>query len=387
MSVIAAVFELAAILGMAEVCAGALLVRRFCRGRRRRPATFPPISVLKPLKGSEPMLEQALASFCGQDYPEFQVIFGAADADDEALAVARRVAARFPERDITFVTDPTARGTNLKVANLIAMWPAARHDLLVIADQDVHAPVGTLAQLSAALEDPRVGLVSALYTGVPGAPGLVGEFGASRITHDFLPATLIGRALGREDTLGATMALKREVLERAGGFEAIACELADDAVLGRRVAALGLKVGLAWTVVGTTVAERRIGQLFRHELRWARTIRSLAALGFAASALGYPLIFALGAVAASGAAVPSAVGLFCAVWAARVALARATERALGVPPVLPIWAFPLRDMFSLAVLLASYAGNRVEWRGAVLRAGRAGCGTCVPVPQRELPSR
>lgn len=387
MSVVALVCAAVAGLGAVEVLVGFLLVRRFVAAPRPIPRALPPVSILKPLKGSEPLLEEALTSFLEQDYPEFQVIFGAAKADDPALSVARRVAARFPGRDVTFVVGRTAEAANPKVANLLAMWPAARHDLIVIADQDVHAPSGTLAALAAALEDPRVGLVSTLYTGVAACSGPVGALGVSRITHDFLPATLLGRAFGRADTLGATMALRRAVLERAGGFATLRSELADDAVLGRRVQALGLEARLAATVVGTTVVERDFAALFRHELRWARTIRSLAPLGFAGSALGYPLAFGLLAVVCAAAASWS-LAFFAALWFGRIFVARAAERALGLGrDATPGWVFPLRDILSLTELLVSYAGNRVEWRGTVLSTGRPGHGTSLTVPQKGFPSR
>lgn len=377
---------LCALIGLAEVVAGALLVRRFSRQARSHSSSPPPLSVLKPLAGDEPLLEEALASLCRQDYPEFQIILGAADPADPALAVAQRIVARFPGRDIAVVAGGAPRTVNRKVGNLIAMLRVARHDVVVIADADVHAPPGYLDALAAALDQPRTGLVTTLYSGRPGAPGWPARLGASQITHGFLPDALIARALGREDALGATLAVSRAVLARAGGFEALAAEIADDAVLGRRVAALGLAVRLAATVPATTVPERTLRALFRHELRWARTVRTLAPAGFAASALRYPLPWALAALAASGVASWSA-GLFLLAWAGRAAAARGIDRVLGLAPVLPAWLIPFRDLFSCWVLLASYAGNRVEWRGLVLRAGRPGGGRLADVHERGSPGR
>ncbi|MGH7103083.1 MAG: bacteriohopanetetrol glucosamine biosynthesis glycosyltransferase HpnI [Acetobacteraceae bacterium] len=390
MSVLALVAGALAVVGIGEVLTGWFLVRRFARHGRKGPGRRPPISVLKPLAGAEPELEEALASLCRQDYPEFQVVLGAADPSDPALAIARRVAARFPLTDITIVSGgvsgASAPTANRKIGNLIAMLPAARHDLLVIADADVHAPQGYLEALAAALEAPSTGLATTLYWGRPGVAGWPARFGASQITHGFLPDALIGRALGREDALGATLALSRATLKRAGGLAPLAAELADDAVLGRRVASLGLAVRLAATVPATTVSERSFGALFRHELRWARTIRGLAPFGFAFSALRYPLAFALAAVALSGLALWSAA-LFFAAWAARAAAARGIDRTLGLAPVLPVWLIPLRDWFSLSVLLASFAGRRVEWRGLVLSPGRPGGGSLSHAPERGFSGR
>jgi ceramide glucosyltransferase len=385
MGVLAAIFGLIAVAGILDTLAGLLLVRRFVGRAPSMPRRRPPISVLKPLAGDEPLLEEALASFCRQDYPELQIVCGAADASDPGLAIVRRLAARFPEREITLVAGPGPSGANRKVANLITMLAAARHGIIVISDADVHAPPGYLDAIAAALEAPDTGLVTTLYTGRPGVPGWPARLGASGINHGFLPAALLGRALGRQDALGATLALPREVLARAGGLEPLIDELADDAVLGLRVAALGLKVRLAATVPATTVPERGLGALFRHELRWARTMRSLAPAGYAASALRYPIPWALAALAAS--ATSLSIALLVLAWAARAAAARGIDRALGLAPVLPAWLVPARDIFSLAVLLVSYTGERVEWRGAVLRAGRPGSGTSSRAPKRGCPGR
>jgi ceramide glucosyltransferase len=391
MGVLAAIFGLIAVAGILDTLTGLLLVRGFARQAPSPPRRRPPISVLKPLAGDEPLLEEALASLLRQDYPELQIVCGAADAADAGLAVARRLAARFPEREITLVAGPGAGhgaglgGANRKVANLISMLPAARHGTLVISDADVHAPPGYLDAIAAALESPDTGLVTTLYTGRPGVPGWPARLGASGITHGFLPAALLARRLGRQDALGATLALPRAVLARTGGLEGLIDELADDAVLGLRVAALGLKVRLAATVPATTVPERSFRALFRHELRWARTMRSLSPKGYAASALRYPIPWAFFAIAAS--AGPWSLGLFLLAWAARALAARGIDRALGLPSVLPAWLVPLRDIFSLGVLLVSYTGERVEWRGAVLRAGRPGSGTSSRAPKRGCPGR
>ena len=155
-------------LGLTE--AGAALVHRFRAQPRPVPHGLPGISVLKPLYGDEPLLEQALASACEQDYPRFQVVFGVQNPADAALAAVRRVQERFPACDIAVVVDDSAPGSNRKVANLTNMLPVARHDVLVIADSDVHADPDYLHRLAAALEQPGTGLATTLYVGRPAAP-------------------------------------------------------------------------------------------------------------------------------------------------------------------------------------------------------------------------
>lgn len=243
-----------ALIGLIQAAVGAVLVRRFMAAPQPDPGATPPVTLLKPLHGDEPMLESALASNCVLDYPGYQIVFGLARSDDPALAVVERLRARFPDRDIAVVIDPQRHGANGKIGNLINMLPAAKHDILVIADSDVHVAPGYLTRIVAALEAPGAVLATVLYTGLP-VPGAAAELGAAGISRGFLPSALLARAMGRQDCLGASMALHRTTLARAGGLEALADHLADDNLLGARVRALGLSVILARTVPATTVGE------------------------------------------------------------------------------------------------------------------------------------
>lgn len=360
---------LVAAAGLTQTVAGWAAVRRF-RVRRPSPsAESPAVTVLKPLHGDEPLLEEALASFCAQDYPRFQIVFGLQDPADPALHVLHRLRARFPDVDMTAVIDPTPHGANRKVANLINMLPFARHGMLVIADSDIHAAPDYLRHLVAALAEPGVGLVTTLYAGLPATGAVAAQLGAAHINHAFLPGALLARHLGREDCLGATMALRRETLDAIGGLEALAHDLADDAVLGRLVAAQGLSVRLAPTVPGTTVPETRLQELFQHELRWARTIQSLVPVQYALSAVQFPLFWAMLAAGFSGVAQWS-LALLGMAWATRALAATGVDRSLKLDAAMPIWLLPLRDALSVAVILASYAGDNVEWRGQILSASR-----------------
>jgi ceramide glucosyltransferase len=364
-------------IGLTQALVAARLVSRFARRSRVEPASRPPVTVLKPLHGDEPLLEQALATICRQDYPQWQVVFGVQDAADPAVTVVERLRARFPDCDIALVIDPTLHGENRKVGNLINMLPIARHGVLVIADSDVHVRPDYLDGLVSALAQPGVGLVTTLYAGLPVNRTFPGLLGATQITHGFLPGAVLARALGRQDCLGATMCLRRKDLARCGGLRGLVDHLADDAVLGHRIAALGLKVVLADTVPLTTVPEDRMQALFRHELRWARTIRALEPAGFAASVLQYPLAWALLAVVLAGGA-PWALGVSALAWIIRAMAARVIDRALapqwGQEPLAasafrcPVWLLPARDLLSVVVMLASYGGRRVEWRGYGLLA-------------------
>ncbi len=350
---------------LAQAVAGWWAVRRYSRIERNPQGPYPPITVLKPLHGDEPLLEEALASFCAQDYGTFQVIFGLQDPADPALHVIRRLRARFPAIDMDVVIDPTQHGVNRKVGNLINMYARAKHDVIVIADSDIHAAPDYLTQVVTALARPNTGLVTTLYAGVGASDTLAGRLGMSQINHCFLPGALMARLLGRQDCLGATMALTRQTLKSVGGLQALVHYLPDDAILGQLVAAKGLSVDLAMTLPATTVPEMRINHLFLHELRWARTIQSLAPIGFVLSSLQYPLFWAgLTAILAGG--HTWALALFAITWLVRAVVVLGIDSALSLSMAAPIWLLPLRDLLSVAIILASYGGNEVAWRGQVL---------------------
>ncbi|MEA2737658.1 MAG: ceramide glucosyltransferase [Acetobacteraceae bacterium] len=416
--------------GLAEVLIASRLVAAFARARpAATPFSRPPVTVLKPLHGDEPLLEEALATLCRQDYPEWQIVFGVQEEADTAIAVVRRLQADFPDLAIDLVIDPTLHGRNRKIGNLINMMPAARHDVVVIADADIHARPDYLDRLVAALQEPDVGLVTTLYAGLPAAgqhdagATLAARLGATQITHGFLPSALLARELGRQDCLGATMCLRRRDLDRVGGLRALVDHLADDNVLGRRILDLGSRVALADTVTLTTVPETSLRALFCHELRWARTIRALEPVGFAASVLQYPLAWALLTIVLAGGALWS-VGFFGIAWVLRAVAGLGVDGALAPlwtpdpripgPPSLdprsaarggmsaarggidvaalafscPVWLLPLRDVLSVAVLLASYGGRHVVWRGHGLHADTPPpaqhTATHRPLPRRPL---
>lgn len=398
---LATLAALLCLIGLAQAVTGAALVARFsaAAARAARRSARPAVTVLKPLHGDEPMLEPALASLCVQDYPDYQIVFGVQDRADQALAAVRHVQARFPATDIAVVCNPTSHGANSKVGNLINMLPAAKHDVLAIADSDLHVAPDYLGRLADALAAPGTGLVTTIYAGLPATGRLAARLAAMQITHIFLPGALLARATGRQDCLGATMLLRRDTLARIGGLQALADHLADDQVLGRRVRSLGLAVRLGHTVPATTVPETTITAVWRHELRWARTIRALVPGPFAASILQYPLFWALLAVPLSLGAVWSC-SLFLLAWAVRSGAALWVDRALK-PPLsaipddprtargrafaCPVWLFPLRELISVAVMLASYASRRVEWRGQVMTADTPG--RSRPVPPGPPPRR
>jgi ceramide glucosyltransferase len=355
--------------GIAQCAAGVRSVRRFARQPYRVPALRPKVTVLKPLHGVEPLLEQALETFFTQNYPDYQLVFGVQSPTDPAIGVVRSLRHRYPERDVALVIDTASHGCNQKISNLINMMASAKHDVLVLADSDVHAASDYLDRLIATLDLPGTGIATTLYSGLPARRGPVPALGASHISHTFLPGALMARALGRQDCLGATMAMRRATLDRIGGFRALADQLADDAMLGRLTQLQGLQVRLAPTVPATTVPELTLHELIQHEMRWARTIRSLAPLGHALSMIQFPIAWALAVMVVTGGAWWS-VSLFGAAWGARALAQAILTRSMGLPTLLPIALLPVRDVLSVSEVLASYRGGRVRWRGRDIPIGK-----------------
>jgi ceramide glucosyltransferase len=390
-TIVAEIAALIALGAIVECLLGLVAVKRFARragtGMGAPPAHRPPVTILKPLCGSEPLLDQALESCFAQAYPEFQIIFGVQNPADPALAVVERLRERFPDSDVHVVVDPAMHGPNRKVSNLINMLPFARHETLVISDSDLHLTPDYLERLVAKLENPGTGLVTSLYIGVPASgKGWAAALGATQISHLFLPGVLLSRAMGRQDCLGSTAMFRRETLERIGGFHTLVQLLAEDNVMGQRVRDLGLSIELADIVPAATVPEPSFGPLWQHEIRWTRTIRELAPVSLCASTLQFPLFWSALAVASTECA-PWSVAVFLASWAVRGICARGIDEALhsrvGRPAFpTPLWLLPLRDIVSVAEIAASFWVEEVTWRGH--RIGASGS-AAAPVATLVLP--
>jgi len=345
-------------------------VRRLQQPRSRRRVATAPVTVLKPLCGVDADLAANLRSFCTQDYPQFQVVFGVSDADDPAISVVRQLMAELPAADLALVIDGRRRGRNLKVANLQNMLPAARHDILVIADSDMRVERHYLAEMCAPLADPAVGIVTCLYRGVP-AGGVWSRLACLHVNHGFLPQAALADALGAgAGCFGASIGLRRETLDRIGGLGAIADDLADDHALGAAVRRLGLPIELSSLLVDNVIVEPSLDALFRHELRWARTIRLVAPLGFLGSIVTQPVVTAALALAL-GALPVAASAMLALALGCRAVSVRLIDRSLRLPAS-PLYLLPLRDVLSFAVFVASFFARRVEWRDRTFQVGPNG---------------
>jgi ceramide glucosyltransferase len=356
----------AAAAGCVYLIAAAILVRRFAQPVSSSRSTSPPsVTILKPLAGAEPGLFENLASFCRQNYHgPVQIIFGVAHQNDSAIAVVERLRSLSVAPELDLVIEGKQHGRNRKVSNLINMAPHIRHDVVVLADSDMRVDPDYLARVVAALEEPGVGAVTCLYYGVP-ATGIWSSLFALGINAYFLPSVVFGLALRLvQPCFGSTIALRRNALAAVGGLAAVADSIADDYALGRALRGRGYPLAIPTFAVAHTCASKSADELWRQELRWGRTIRSIDPWGYAGSALAHPLAWALIAMFTSGAAglLDTAVALAALSIACRIALLRQVERAFRLPRQ-PYWLVPLRDLFSFAVFVSSFLGTEVSWRG------------------------
>jgi ceramide glucosyltransferase len=355
-------------------------VRSYLRAPRPPLGFAPPVSILKPLRGSDPAQYHAFKSHCLQDYPgEVELIFGVADAFDPAVANVEQLRQEFPAVKIELVVCPEALGANRKVSSLIQMLPHARFEHIVINDSDIRVEHDYLARVMRYFSpvqenDKEVGMVTALYRPVPGRT-LGSRLEALGISTEFMAGVLTARYIekGVHFALGSTLAFPRSVLANIGGLETLVDYLADDFELGARISAAGFRVELADTVVENHISDYTFAEFFDHQLRWGRSTRSSRPWGYSGLSLTFGFFWALLAwLAADGARWSLSLLLIAA--ALRVAVALAV--ALPVLRDRYVWRdlilLPLRDVVAFALWVGSYTGSRIHWRGEdfVLEKGK-----------------
>jgi len=327
---------------------------------------FPPVSILKPIRGLDRETYENYASFCRQDYPEYEILFCVSDESDPAVEVIRKIIADFPEQAVRLLVGAQAVGASDKVNKLCRMAREARHDLLVVSDSDVRVDSGHLRAVVAPLRDAHVGGVTCLYRGLTDG-SMAANLEAIGNSADFAPGVLVawlmsGRSL--DFMLGATMAVRKERLAEIGGFEALADYFCDDYELGNRIAARGHHVQLSAQPVEIVYPRQTLGDAWRHQLRWNLSIRYSRPWGHAG------LVFTHGLPWAVLGAILAPATLLGWIYIAGYFLLRSemalTVGARGMKDPLArekIWMLPLRDAFAFLVWVVSFFQQRIYWRG------------------------
>ncbi|HVJ05146.1 MAG TPA: bacteriohopanetetrol glucosamine biosynthesis glycosyltransferase HpnI [Candidatus Saccharimonadales bacterium] len=334
--------------------------------RARTTGTFtPPVSILKPLRGTDRQMYESFRSHCLQDYPQYEIIFGVNDASDEAVAEVERLQREFPMHDIRLIVCSEVRGSNRKVSNLSQMMLEAKFEHIVVNDSDIRVGTDYLRRIAAPMEDERVGLVTALYRAEAGR-SVASRMEAVTIATDFAGGVLCAMELegGLHFGLGSTLAFTRSAAEAIGGLSALLDYLADDHELGRMISDAGYKVALSEVVVETFLPEYSFSAMFEHQLRWARTVRDLRKFGYIGVLLTFGLPWAIASALFAGWAGWSLVLL------AAVAIARFASGYLLCGPILndrqtlqDLWLIPARDVVGVAIWFASFGGDTIVWRG------------------------
>ena len=373
MHFILTIVQIAAVLGIVSSSLYYLLclwsASTFLRERKRTDVApilpLLPISILKPLKGTDPEIYESFRSYCLQDYPEYEVIFGVSDPKDAAIESVKALQREFPDRRIQLLVSPKILGANVKVSNLAQMMTEARYQHLIVSDSDIRVAPDYLRRVTAPLADSRVGMVTCLYRGVSAAT-LGSRLEALGISTDFCAGVLAARQLegGIHFGLGSTLAFRRAELEKIGSFNSILDYLADDYELGKRIADLGFSVSLSDVVVETYLPAYSLRDFFAHQLRWARGVRDARAGGYFGLAFTFGILWALLAVAASGGALWS-WGTLASTLFLRFVLALVMGwKVLRDPQVFRYaWMIPLRDLVAVVVWIVSLGGHTVTWRG------------------------
>lgn len=379
------IFFLLSALGLLALLVQHAALRRHLRGAGTAPAApdaeLPAISILKPLCGVDDGLEENLASFAALAYPRYEVLLGVRSARDPAFAVARAAARRWPDR-MRLVLQRHEPGRNPKVNQLVGLARAALHPLLVVSDSNVRVGPDYLAGIAAAMRDPSVGLVTHPVCGA-GERGLGSVFENLHLAGSVAPAIVAcHRLFHREIVVGKSMAMWRADVVRLGGFDAVKDVLAEDQILGGWIRRrLGKRIVVAATPVVNVNEDRPVREFWSRYARWSVLQRKLVGgPAYSAQLMLNPVLLALAGLSASPDG--SALAVFCAVCAAKIAVDGASARALR-PAGFPLWHLllvPAKDLLFGAALLQGFLTDEVDWRGHRLRVLR---GTYLAAPAEE----
>jgi ceramide glucosyltransferase len=348
---------------------------RFFRSRNSTPSGFtPPVSILKPVRGLDRDAYENFASFCRQDYPDFEILFCVTDKEDPAVPVIEKIIADFPQRSIRLLIGADALGASDKVNKLCRLVREARHETIVISDSDVRVDAGYLRAVvapfegapfqGAPFEDSKVGAVTCLYRGLTDG-SLAADLEAFGNSTDFAPGVLTAWLLGDVNfLLGATMATTKKHLAEIGGFESLVDYFSDDYELGNRIAARGHRVELSPFPVSIVYPAQTIGDAFRHQLRWNLSIRYSRPWGHLGMIFSHGLPWAvLGIFLAPTFMTAWGFVMAYAILRGEVALRIGAQGLRDSHVTRKIWMLPLRDAFAFVVWLASFFPQQIHWRG------------------------
>jgi|SRR5579864_808941 len=358
-------------------------LRFFGRKQDQTPEYCPPASLLKPVRGADFGSRENFASFCKQDYPEYEILFAVNDESDPAVPLVRQIMAEFPRRRIRLFTSAEELGANRKVNKLATLAREARYDVLVLTDGDVRVRPNYLREAVAPLREAKIGAVTSFYRAIT-QENFYAKLEAIGASSDFFAGVLMARwKEGNRFALGASIATTKEWVRKMGGFEAIADTLADDYELGLRIAKAGGEIVLSHETVWTMYPAQTLRTFWEHQLRWARTVRSCRPLEYLGllftqglswtllAVLVAPAWWVAGAYLAAYAILRFGMAWTVGVWGVGDKVLRRN-----------LWLVPIRDAIHFVVWLASFGSNRIRWNSVEYAIRK---GQMVPVAGSEKP--
>lgn len=352
-----------AAIGIAYHLVSLFALWRFFARPAVRSRSLEPVTLLKPLHGAEPRLEDNLATFLKQNYAgQVQMVCGVGKAEDTAVAAVESLQRDHAIADIVLTSEAPRIGSNGKIGNLAHMMRAARHDVLVQSDSDMAVAPDYLATVLGALDQAGVGAVSCLYTGRADA-GIWSRLDAAIVSYSGMPKVVMSLFTGAAvPCMGSTIALRRETLDAIGGFEEFADVLADDYAIGEAVRAAGKSIAMPPLVLVHASAHGSLGEVWRQHLRWAVTIRGVQPFLHVASGVVYAVPFSV--LTMPFLPLPGLALLALAI-ASRLAIAARVDGIAGRKTA-PLWLVPVADCIDFAVYAASLAARTIHWRGSRL---------------------
>ncbi len=324
-----------------------------------------PVTVLKPLKGADDCLEENLRSFFNLDYPSFELIFAVRDFNDPSVRVVKALQDEYPQVRSTLVVDRFQIGLNPKINNLYNMYRRASYDYIVISDSNVRVQPDYLTDLVRNIESPGVGLVSSLIRGV--GEKTFGSLLQNSHMNGFIAGSVMAvrRLFNIPVTIGKSIMIKRETLEKIGGFEAFADYLAEDQLMGLAVRQLGLDVKASFHVVESTDVSWNVRMFLDRQLRWATMRRYLGLLRYFAEILSSPIFLSLIYLIAYR--TPQALLVFAGTCAAEILLDSIAFITIGIRPRLShLIVIPIKDILMGGLWAVPLFVRRVNWRGTEL---------------------
>jgi ceramide glucosyltransferase len=349
----------------AATSAALLFARRSTKATPSLQSPTPSVAVLKPLHGERETLFDNLRSYLKLDYPRAEFLFGVHSHNDPATLVVEHLLAAEPDHAASLVIGEEPDCANRKIAKVIRMAKQAHEaDIVTLSDADIAVDPDHLRQLVRELmSDDRIGIVTCAYRAVP-AGGIGARFEALSVNTDFAPQVLLASSIEpMHYALGATIAIRREALASIGGFDAVKDLLGDDFWLGRLVTDQGWKVRLSSSLVTITSEEETLADFWSHQLRWARTYRTVRPLSLAMIVTHGPF-WSLLYLLASGFS-PLGFAVVATVAGARIGMAWLTlKRVLGLGRFArDAWLTPIKDLVMTGIWFTSLVSNKVTWAG------------------------